>query len=71
MRRKPGRERRNRRAETEAWKIIFAAFTASGLLVIGWTLFVLLTDHQQRTTRVGANHDETNPASAPMQPAKP
>ena len=44
MRRDPVRQERGRAPETEAWKIIFGAFALSGLLVMGWTLFVLLTD---------------------------
>jgi len=69
MHRKPGWQQQDRRAETEAWKIIFSAFAVSGLLVIGWTLFVLFTDAQQRPTRVGASRGDAAPSYAP--PAKP
>jgi hypothetical protein len=48
------RNKQNRQAETEAWRIIFATFAVSGSLVIGWTLFVLFTDTGQRPTRMGA-----------------
>jgi len=44
MRRDPVRQERGCAPETEAWKIIFGAFALSGVLVMGWTLFVLLTD---------------------------
>ena len=53
--------------ETEAWKIIFGAFALSGALVIGWTLFVLLTD-PPRPTHMGdqaAQTTGTQPAPKP------
>jgi hypothetical protein len=49
------RNEQNRKAETEAWSIILSTFAVSGLLVVGWTLFVLFTDTGQRPTRMGAN----------------
>ena len=52
MKRAPSRQTPERPPETEAWKIIFSAFALSGSLVIGWTLFVLLTDPGPRPTRV-------------------
>jgi hypothetical protein len=69
MKRAPLRNERGRAPETEAWKIIFSAFAVSGSLVIGWTLFVLLTDTPPRPTRLGGHMGEisqTHPA-----PAKP
>jgi len=69
MKREPLRHERGRAPETEAWKIIFSAFAVSGSLVIGWTVFVLLTDTPQRPTRLWGGVGEiteTQPA-----PAKP
>lgn len=71
MKREPLRTERGRAAETEAWKIIFSAFAVSGLLVMGWTLFVLLTDVPQRPTRLGGHvggTTETQPAPPPAKP---
>ena len=70
MKRKPLRNEREPAPETEAWKIIFSAFAVSGSLVIGWTLFVLLTDAPQRPTRLGENVSEITETVAPA-PAKP
>jgi hypothetical protein len=50
--------KRGRAPETEAWKIIFGAFALSGLLVAGWTLFVLLTDTPP-ATRLGDQAAQT------------
>jgi hypothetical protein len=69
MKRQPLRNERGRAPETEAWKIIFSTFAVSGSLVIGWTLFVLLTDSPPRPTRPGGHMgeiSETHPT-----PAKP
>lgn len=69
MKREPLRRERGRAPETEAWKIIFSAFAVSGSLVIGWTLFVLLTDAPQRPTRLGGGGGEITATQPP--PAKP
>jgi hypothetical protein len=54
--------------ETEAWKIIFGAFALSGSLVIGWTLFVLLTD-TPRAPRLGDHAAQTSDgAGLPTKP---
>jgi len=71
MKREPLRNERGRAAETEAWKIIFSAFAVSGLLVMGWTLFVLLTDTPQRPTRLGGHAGETTETQPAPPPAKP
>jgi hypothetical protein len=71
MTREPVRNERGRAPETEAWKVIFSAFAVSGSLVIGWTLFVLLTDSPPRPTRLGGHVGEitqTQPAPAPAKP---
>ena len=49
------RNKPNRQAETEAWKIIFSTFAVCGSLVIGWSLFVLFTDTGPRPARMGAH----------------
>jgi len=69
MKRAPVRHERGYAPETEAWKIIFGAFAVSGSLVIGWTLFVLLTDTQPRAPRMGDHAAQTT--DTPAAPAKP
>jgi hypothetical protein len=69
MKRDPVRHERGRPPETEAWKIIFGAFAVSGSLVIGWTLFVLLTDSAPRAPRLG--NQATQMTDTPAAPAKP
>jgi len=69
MKRHPVRHERGCAPETEAWKIIFGAFAVSGSLVIGWTVFVLLTDTSSRTPRLADHAAQTT--EAPGDPAKP
>ena len=69
MKRHPARHPRGFAPETEAWKIIFGAFAVSGSLVIGWTLFVLLTDTPPRATRMGDRAAQTTDGAG--MPAKP
>ncbi|HEU0159779.1 MAG TPA: hypothetical protein VFR00_10715 [Hyphomicrobiaceae bacterium] len=69
MKRDPVSHERGRPPETEAWKIIFGAFAVSGSLVIGWTLFVLLTDSPSRAPRLGEQASQTT--DRPAAPAKP
>jgi hypothetical protein len=71
MKREPLRNEHRRAPETEAWKIIFSAFAVSGSLVIGWTLFVLLTDAPQRPTRLGGHVGEITETQQAPAPAKP
>lgn len=69
MKRDPGRHERGRPPETEAWKIIFGAFAVSGSLVIGWTLFVLLTDTPSRAPHLGDQARQmTDSRAAPAKP---
>jgi hypothetical protein len=69
MKRDPVPHERDGPPETEAWKIIFGAFAVSGSLVIGWTLFVLLTDSPARAPRLGEQVSQTT--DSPAAPAKP
>jgi len=71
MKRVSVRNERGRAPETEAWKVIFSAFAVSGSLVIGWTLFVLLTDSPPRPTRLGGHMGETTETQPAPAPAKP
>jgi hypothetical protein len=71
MKRKPLRNEREPAPETEAWKIIFSAFAVSGSLVIGWTLFVLLTDTPQKPTRLGGHAGQITETQHAPAPAKP
>ena len=65
------RNKQNRQAEMEAWRIIFSTFAVSGSLVIGWTLFVLFTDTGQKPTRMGAYPGTGGESSYTLPTAKP
>jgi hypothetical protein len=71
MKRAPSRNELERAPETEAWKIIFSAFAVSGSLVIGWTLFVLLTDPAPHPARLVDAPSEMGAHPKLTPPAKP